>query len=89
MGDSKPTLRSASIRLTIAIVGGALLGGLLVGLLGLIADSFELKVTLPSTWVWTTVGAIWGAIQAASHVGLHLHREWCEATIPHDHNHDH
>ena len=33
------------------------------------------------------IGAVLGAIQAGSHVGLLLHREWCEATIPHDHKH--
>ena len=87
MDDAKPTLRSASVRLMIAIVGGALLGGVLAGMLGLISARFEFEVTLPSAWVWATVGATWGAIQAVSHVGLHLHREWCEATIPHDHDH--
>ena len=82
-----PTARSAALRLTIAICGGAMLGGSLAALLGLVAISLGYSETIPRIAIWAVIGAILGALQAGSHVGLHLHREWCEATIPHDHEH--
>ena len=82
-----PTVRLASIRLTVAICGGAMLGGSLAALLGLVAVSLGYAQTVPRIAIWAAIGAVLGAIQAGSHVGLLLHREWCEATIPHDHDH--
>lgn len=84
---SPPSLRMATTRLTIAIFGGALLGGSLAGLLGMIATNSGVQVSIPRVSIWMAIGAVFGAIQAGSHVGLQLHREWCEATIPHDHDH--
>lgn len=83
----EPTVRMASIRLTVAICGGAMLGSSLATLLGLVAVSLGYAETVPRIAIWAAIGAVLGAIQAGTHVGLLLHREWCEATIPHDHDH--
>jgi hypothetical protein len=86
--DNRPfDRRAAAIRVTIAVIGGALLFGSLAGLIALVAFSFGAGITKSSLAIWAAIGAACGAIQAGSHVGLHLHREWLEANNPHEHEH--
>jgi hypothetical protein len=85
--DNQPfDRRAAAIRVTIAVIGGALLGGSLAGLIALVAMSCGADIGTNALAVWAGIGAACGAIQAGSHVGLHLHREWLEANNPHDHD---
>ena len=86
MDNAGPTFQSGAFRLTIAICGGALLGGSLVALLRLLATTFGYPASVEAMIQWAAIGAGCGAIQAATHIGLHLHREWLDAKFPHDHD---
>jgi hypothetical protein len=87
MADPGPIDRHGVVRLTVAICGGALLGGTLAALVGLLAMTYGANGSPRGLAIWFGVGALCGAIQGGTHVALHLHREWLERTHEHDHSH--
>jgi hypothetical protein len=84
MADPGALDRHGVVRLTVAICGGALLGGSLAALIGLLAMAYGAEWSPRGLAIWFGVGALCGAVQGGTHVGLHLHREWLERTQPHD-----